>query len=342
MEDRRDLSSWKEIADYFKVSVRTVQHWEEERGLPVRRLPGGGRGRVFARLSELEDWQRSCVLPPGEAGSEDGPAGQGDQTQPDNTRQLPGPTARTKPYLTARSVFINALRIALILAVAVPASFLYFKKGRPTHWRVEKTDLIVLDARNHELWRQSFDKPLEPAAYDPASDGGSLPRFADLDDDGDLELLFPYQPIDRGVGGALICYSGKGAEKWRFVAGSVVRNQLGETFDPVFDVRNFAVIVSGANHEKSLLVVSTHRLYYPTQVALLSNKGTLLRQYWHSGHIGGQKETFRVVDFNGDGRDEVYLCGVRSSTRGTVAGIPGRQGNSADPVPPRMHEQGVA
>ncbi len=315
MEDRRDLFSWKEIADYFKVSVRTVQHWEEERGLPVRRLPGGGRGRVFARHAELEDWQRSCVLPPGEAGPEVEPAGQGDQTQPSGIPQPPGPTVTTKPYLAARSVLINALRIALILAVAVPASFLYFKKGKPTQWRVEKTDLIVLDARNHELWRQTFDKMLEPAAYDPAVNDGSLPRFTDIDDDGDPELLFPYQPNDRGVRGALICYSGKGTEKWRFVADSTVRNRGGETFDPVFDVRNFAVIGHGTNHEKSLLVVSTHRLYYPTQVALLSNKGTVVRQYWHSGHIGGQKETFRVVDFDGDGRDEIYLCGVSNGYR---------------------------
>jgi len=118
MEGRRDLSSWKEIADYFGVSVRTVQHWEEERGLPVRRLPGGGRGRVFARISELEEWKRSCVLPPGEAGSGFESADQRDEAQPNGAAQPPGPTATTRPYLTARSVFINALRIALIMDFA--------------------------------------------------------------------------------------------------------------------------------------------------------------------------------------------------------------------------------
>ncbi len=315
MEGRRDLFSWKEIADYFGVSVRTVQHWEEERGLPVRRLPGGGRGRVFARLSELEEWKRSCVLPPGEAGSRVESAGQWDETQPNGTAQPPGPTATTRPYLTARSVFINALRIAVILAVAVPASFLYFKKGKPTQWRVEKTALIVLDSRNHELWRRTFDKPLEPGAYDPGLNDGSLPRFTDLDDDGEPELLFNYRPVDRGVGGALVCYSSRGAEKWRFVAGGAVQSQGGEKFDPIFDVRNLALIASGSDRQKALLVVSTHGLYFPSQVALLSSNGTLLRQYWHSGHIGGQKGGFRVIDFNGDGRDEIYLCGVSNGYR---------------------------
>jgi hypothetical protein len=313
----RDLSSWKEIADYFGVSVRTVQHWEEERGLPVRRLPGGGRGRVFGRISELEEWKRSCVLPPGDAagGPGDEPSAQGDETQSSGVPQPPGPAAAIKTSFTARSILINALRIALILAVAVPASFLYFRRGKPTQWRVEQATLIALDARSHELWRQVFDRPLEPAAYEQSANNGSLPRFSDLDDDGDPELLFPCRPIDRGTDGALICYSSKGKEKWRFAAGGAVRSQGGEAFDPIFDVRNFAVMVNGADHQKSLLVVSTHSLYYPTQVALLSGNGTVLRQYWHSGHIGGQKQTLRVIDFNGDGREEVYLCGVTNGYR---------------------------
>ena len=35
-EDR--LDSWKEIAAYLKRDVTTVQRWEKEKGLPIRRL----------------------------------------------------------------------------------------------------------------------------------------------------------------------------------------------------------------------------------------------------------------------------------------------------------------
>lgn len=318
MEGRQDLSAWKEIADYFGVSVRTVQHWEEERGLPVRRLPGGGRGRVFARISELEEWKQSFGLAAGEKDGVPGsppPAGQDDARSLIGALQPIDPPPGIRTSLTARSVLLSMLRITLILAVALPAGYLYFRRGKPAHWRVENDTLIVLDARNHELWRKAVGEPLEPAAYDPATNHGSLARILDLDEDGDPELLFPYRPIDRGVNGALICYSSAGNEKWRFAAGSEVRNQSGESFDPIFDVRNFAVVTHGANHEKSLLVVSTHCLYYPAQVALLSSNGALLRQYWHSGHIGGQKEALRVIDFNGDGREEIYLCGVSNGYR---------------------------
>src|SRR5271157_4334498 len=50
------LDSWKEIAAFFGRAERTVKRWETERGLPVHRVPGSGRGSVFAYSDELADW----------------------------------------------------------------------------------------------------------------------------------------------------------------------------------------------------------------------------------------------------------------------------------------------
>lgn len=52
----RRLDSWKEIAAFFGRDERTVRRWEKESGLPVRRVPGGAKGRVFAYESELREW----------------------------------------------------------------------------------------------------------------------------------------------------------------------------------------------------------------------------------------------------------------------------------------------
>jgi PAS domain-containing protein len=49
------LNSWKEIADYLRRSVRTVQRWEARFGLPVRHRPGE-RTSVFALQAELDSW----------------------------------------------------------------------------------------------------------------------------------------------------------------------------------------------------------------------------------------------------------------------------------------------
>jgi tetratricopeptide (TPR) repeat protein len=52
------LDSWKEIAAFLGRAERTVKRWEAERGLPVHRVPGGGRSAVFAYSNELADWLR--------------------------------------------------------------------------------------------------------------------------------------------------------------------------------------------------------------------------------------------------------------------------------------------
>jgi len=56
------LSSWKEIALYVGRSVRTVQRWEREIGLPVHRPNAKSEGVVVALPSELDAWVRAMPL----------------------------------------------------------------------------------------------------------------------------------------------------------------------------------------------------------------------------------------------------------------------------------------
>jgi len=55
-DQAKPLVSWKEIAQFLDRAERTVKRWEQERGLPVHRVPGGERGSVFAYPNELADW----------------------------------------------------------------------------------------------------------------------------------------------------------------------------------------------------------------------------------------------------------------------------------------------
>jgi len=50
------LDSWKEIAAYLRRGTRTVQRWEREHGLPVRRLRHDKLGSVYAYKPELDAW----------------------------------------------------------------------------------------------------------------------------------------------------------------------------------------------------------------------------------------------------------------------------------------------
>src|ERR1039458_4658273 len=71
----------KRTADAFlDCGERTVKRWETERGLPVHRMPGSGRGRVSAYTAELSRWL--------EAGGPDQAANE-EASQPD----LPAPSS---------------------------------------------------------------------------------------------------------------------------------------------------------------------------------------------------------------------------------------------------------
>jgi len=61
-EQQGSLRTWKEIAEYLGVSVRTAQLWEKERGLPVRRMEGV-RPQVRALTQDLELWWQSQQQP---------------------------------------------------------------------------------------------------------------------------------------------------------------------------------------------------------------------------------------------------------------------------------------
>ena len=50
------LNGWKEIAAYLGRSVRTVQRWEKDFGLPVRRFGLSKPESVFAMPREIDAW----------------------------------------------------------------------------------------------------------------------------------------------------------------------------------------------------------------------------------------------------------------------------------------------
>jgi hypothetical protein len=50
------LSGWKDIANYLGKGVRTVQRYEGDLRLPVRRPAGRARGSVVATTAEIDSW----------------------------------------------------------------------------------------------------------------------------------------------------------------------------------------------------------------------------------------------------------------------------------------------
>ena len=61
LRDLDILESWKEIADYLKKSERTCRRWEQEFGLPIHRMDGSPKARVFAYKHELDQWIKEML-----------------------------------------------------------------------------------------------------------------------------------------------------------------------------------------------------------------------------------------------------------------------------------------
>ncbi len=57
VDDR--LDSWKEIAAYLERTVTTLERWEKEEGLPVRRHVHNKQATVYASRSEIDTWRKN-------------------------------------------------------------------------------------------------------------------------------------------------------------------------------------------------------------------------------------------------------------------------------------------
>jgi hypothetical protein len=56
------VSGWKDIANYLGRGVRTVQRYERDLGLPIRRPAGKPKGSVIATRAELDGWVKARPL----------------------------------------------------------------------------------------------------------------------------------------------------------------------------------------------------------------------------------------------------------------------------------------
>lgn len=66
MSEDEHFNGWKDIAAYFGRSVRSMQRWERELALPIRRIKTSDGHTVYAVRSELDAWRRSRDIAIGE------------------------------------------------------------------------------------------------------------------------------------------------------------------------------------------------------------------------------------------------------------------------------------
>lgn len=126
------LTSWKEIAQYLGKGVRTVQRWERDFQLPVRRPAGPSRKRaILALTSDLDAWVAlSCPrMVRGQAANGVAPAEGTLRDQIEYSRKL---RTANRLLLNELNIALGALNHTVVNLRAMPSSY---AEGRPPSWR---------------------------------------------------------------------------------------------------------------------------------------------------------------------------------------------------------------
>ena len=130
----------------------------------------------------------------------------------EDQRPVPKASARRGLKLAAATAVIGIVVYVSIRMLAV--------HDEPKFGRLDGSTLVILNAEGKELWRKVFP---EGFASDWYYEKGLSTRtwFGDLEGTGHTGVLFLYLPAgsQQSHSSALICYSDRGKEKWRWTPG---------------------------------------------------------------------------------------------------------------------------
>lgn len=125
------LSSWKEIASYLNCDERTCRRYELNFGLPIHRMEGTPKSRVYAYREELDAWRRERL---------------------NGILDTNGKKSVPKLHKAKISKILLWLLPFLVIITAAAIFLLRPSPGQPSDFRIEGSKLIVLDDKGKELW----------------------------------------------------------------------------------------------------------------------------------------------------------------------------------------------
>lgn len=292
------LRSWKDISAYFGCDVRTCHRWEKQHGMPVHRAEGGEtKSHVFAYKDELDRWFQHTFK---------------------SSR-----SAWLKAQLGRRYLIWAAGAAAVVL---LAGAFFIVKASRvrrqPADFSIEGPTLIVRDKEKRELWRKDtkmedllledfYRKNFQVIHKDEANMLPSL-VIRDINGDGDTEVLFaPKRVRGQTEEGFIYCYDRKGVELWSFHGGKELVCG-GKIFSPDYRIAGFHVHDLDGDGRLETVVESFQAPDWPCQLAVLDASGKMIGEFWNVGYL--RELTYH--DINGDGREELIVCGVNNEYRG--------------------------
>jgi FG-GAP repeat protein len=282
------LTSWKAIARFFERDVRTVQRWEKDEGLPVRRHLHRRKSSVYADPDELRAWWG----------------------QRNDLRVEPVPTARRWSLRESAARLPNLPRYAVLTAAAV--GFLAVGVGG---WKFAS----LRDER-----RQDGAPRVVTIAGRPPGSWSIAGPVGDFNGDGRDDLVLSMTHVGRVYivfGGRRPPGGGAIADLADVAVAAANRSSLAASQVGDFNADGIDDLVLSENlHEPESLTAngSSYLLWgrrdWPARLALPGAADVVLDVVWPTnagidGCVNG-----RGADLNGDGLDDLLLGGVDYGT----------------------------
>jgi len=323
------LNSWKEIAAYLGKGVRTVQRWEAQLGLPVRRLGREGHEIVYALRSEIDAWMlegdhargaESTAAVEELREAADGPVPPSEAATP-VLSAIPSPLPPPPRSSTPRWVF------ALIVLVGMGGLSMSLGRGirgvdpgiNPVGAVFESGVLRAWNSRGEDLWTiplvSSPDVRLDTRR--PVDTGFGARRIAveDLDGDGLNEVL-TITSAPTGSANKLFVFNADGSPRFTHVPGRPVT--YGSEVYRGFDT-NSLYFIHEIDGSRSLWLTAMNVPWFPSVLQQISSRGEVLSEYWGNGYL------MNVRAATVSGRRYLLVGGYDNERRGASLAILDRE-----------------
>jgi hypothetical protein len=263
------LDGWKEVAAHLRRDERTVQRWERERGLPIRRSPGK-RGVVFAYAAEIDRWLT------------------GNPNLSEDSSSIAQPATSQQEVSGSKLSFNTKVVAGVCTAVALAIFALFwvrtaFTSGVFSSVEYKDGQVIALDQTGHPLWTRHVGND----APNPRESRPATIRFVgDLNGDGRTEALVS-GPFIGDPGGLpfedeVHCFDAAGKPLWSYRLPETFRYGSGQ-YGPPWRISSWINYRAGG---KSRIVLALkHKTWWPSPLVILNANGGEMGRFVHSGYI---------------------------------------------------------
>lgn len=302
-DTRARLNGWKEIAAHLGKGVRTVQRWERDYGLPVRRIGREGGEIVFAFKDEIDRWTLESAPRRDSAGADEV------ETSSERPAEVVVSAAPTRPRRSFIGPVVAAASVAFaLLLVAIRTG--WPGVSQPARAMVENRMLFVSNADREPLWSHELDFEPSVGAYnyrDP-SRGRSKVIVTDLDLDGRNEILLAVSSAAKNARQGLRVFNADGSTRFQIEPNPTIQFGAERFVGPWAVYKVF--VLENPDRTRSIWIAFIHGLWFPTLLVEVDAHGKTKSTYWSNGYI----ESVAVTAING--RNVVLVGGTHNDTRG--------------------------